>query len=321
MVAFQTVIKVFINENINDLKLHVVLNKLNKTITDKFLDKNYLTILIGIIDLKDSTFEYQTAGHPPLITYITITGVVDTLNDSGNLPVGMFKDTNYSENDTNTIKIGPDIGYIMYTDGIFECNSIKKDFLGLDGLSEIFKSIKPTGNIVTVPERIVNKIKKEGYLFDDDITFLGFQLIDEKCNYPFFGLIPKIENVEKIVNEILTTVKTSVSNNSAMDKVELICNEILYNNIIHGYNLQEPAESSNILIKVICADEKIMLHFWDFRAEWVLKELQSNNGSYFTENDESEVSERGLNIIKTLSSSFSINRHGNINETTVSIQV
>ena len=320
MVAFQTVIKMFINENKDDLKLHVILNRLNRTITDNFLNKNYLTILIGIIDMEDNTFQYHTAGHPPLITYNTITEKVDNVKDSGNLPVGMLKDTNYSESDINTIKISADVAYLMYTDGVFECKSNEGKFLGLDGLTEISKSIKPTGNIVTVQEKIVNRIKQEGYLYEDDITFLGFQRTDQKCKSSFFELNPKIENVEKIVNEILAAVKNSVSNIALEPKIELICNEILNNIVIHGYNQPGTGNLSKILIEVMSSKNEIVIVFWDHGTEWKQEELHSNNGSYFTENDEFEVSGRGLKIIKTLSSSFSINRHGNINETTVCIK-
>ena len=320
MVAFQTVIKMFINEDNHDLKLHDILNRLNRTITDKFLNKNYLTILIGIIDLADNTFQYQTAGHPPLITYNTITGKIDNVNDSGNLPVGMLKDTIYSESDINTIKLSADIAYFMYTDGVFECKNNEGEFLGLDGLTEILKSIKPTGNIVTVQEKIVNKIKQEGYLYEDDITFLGFQQTDDKCKSSFFELIPKIENVEQTVNEILTAVKNLVSNIALEPKIELICHEILNNIVIHGYNQPETGDLSKILIEAMFSKNEIVIVFWDHGTEWKQEELNSNNGSYFTENDESEVSGRGLKIIKTLSSSFSINRHGNINETKVCIK-
>ena len=321
MVAIQTVIKMFINDDIQDLQLHLILNRLNRIMAEKFLHRNYLTILIGILDLENKTFQYQTAGHPPLITYNTCTGEVNSIMDSGNLPVGMLKETDYLKSDTNNLPLDNDTAFIMYTDGIFECKNNKDDFLGLEGLVDTIKSIGHERNIAIMHEKIVDRIKQNGFIFEDDITFLAFQCTDNKPSQTFFELIPQLDTIEHIVKKIITLVKTAVSDNDIESKVELICHEILNNIIIHGYTNQESSNFSKILINVTFSEEKTELIFWDYGAKWKLNEPQSENGSYFSKDDISDVSGRGLKIIKTLSSSFTVDRYGNINETKVSIQL
>ena len=59
--------------------------------------------------------------------------------------------------------------------------------------------------------------------------------------------------------------------------------------------------------------------FWDHGIEWNFDNISIKDGSFFVEEDEYDLSGRGLKIIQTLASSFSTDRYGNINETKVSL--
>jgi phosphoserine phosphatase RsbU/P len=317
MSAIQTVIKLFVGDSTANLQLHVILDKLNRMMVEKFSYSNYMTILIGIVDLEAKTFQYHTAGHPPIITYNTKTYDINMSKDCGELPVGMLKETVYSENQLNTISLDQDILYFLYTDGIFE--SCKGDkVLGLEGFLDVIKKLDPIDNIGSIQEKILELIKKMGFDFDDDVSLFSFQLFGTNKFPLFFELSPKLKKVSETVEKIISGIESYKLGEELEAKVELVTTELLTNIVMHGLDIKGVDIPIRILLKVDRVDSSIVFTFWDHGMAWnPMDYISSEEGPLFTEDDVFKTSGRGIKIIKTLSKSFNVVRYNNINETII----
>jgi sigma-B regulation protein RsbU (phosphoserine phosphatase) len=146
-----------------------LLSRLNSFLCRNNIESNFVTALLGIIDLKTGTLQYTNCGHVPLYvrkidrsfvkygeTHATALGVFD------NLKIG------YDEIQLN---MGDEV--ILFTDGITEAMSAEDEFLGTSGLEDILRKL-PTPN----PEVTANSILKSVHQFargsahKDDITLL-----------------------------------------------------------------------------------------------------------------------------------------------------
>lgn len=146
-----------------------LLRELNKFLARNNIESNFVTALLGIIELSSGKLEYSNCGHLPLYirkmdrsfvkyghTHSTALGVFE------NLDIGC---------DTIHLNIGDEI--VLYTDGITEAMNVKEEFLGLKGLEEILRSL-PEPNPENTAKSILNQVHDfaRGSTHKDDITLL-----------------------------------------------------------------------------------------------------------------------------------------------------
>ncbi|MEZ4387197.1 MAG: SpoIIE family protein phosphatase [Candidatus Krumholzibacteriia bacterium] len=96
----------------------------------------FFTILYGVLDLRDRTFRYVTAGHPPPVR-ITSAGTRICPLTRG-LPIGVLPEWQYRD---RTVRLRPGERLLLYTDGAFEAIDEHDQEMGerqlLDGLVEL----------------------------------------------------------------------------------------------------------------------------------------------------------------------------------------
>lgn len=314
MSAFQSVIKMYITENHSNLKINLALNKLNSTMSDKFINVNYMTITMGVIDLDKNTFEYIVAGHPPIISYNFRTGIVTTIKDKGGLPVGMHQKTLYSEDDINTIHIDDDTIFLMFTDGIFETKN-NDEYLGIGGLTDIIAQAGKTECLLSIHENIIDILEQSGFQLEDDTSLLSFQ-VHRNTNTFFYKLHPRLENVDSLIKSIAKDLIKHVKE-EIVTKVEFVVAELINNIIVHGYKKNATIET--IALRFSFEHDNLMINIWDHGFEWQPSKIQQSSITEDKTEDSLKLSGRGLNIVSVLSSGFSVKRYGNINKTTVYI--
>lgn len=146
-----------------------LLGKLNEFLSRNNIESNFVTALLGIIQLSTGEMEYSNCGHLPLYvrkmdrsfvkyghTHSTALGVFE------NLDIGC---------DTIQLNTGDEI--ILFTDGITEAMNVKEEFLGLKGLEEILASL-PMPDPENTAKSILNQVHEfaRGSSHKDDITLL-----------------------------------------------------------------------------------------------------------------------------------------------------
>ena len=145
-----------------------VLTLVNKQICTNNQDEMFVTIWLGILDIKTGVLKACNAGHEkPLIT--NKDGKFEMIQDVNNFVVGWYKGIQYKEYE---IKLEKGSKIFLYTDGVPEANSGTEQFTRERMVETINKYCKNS------PEEIVKNMKQDIDLFVgthtqfDDITML-----------------------------------------------------------------------------------------------------------------------------------------------------
>ena len=147
-----------------------ILSELNNFLCKNSIEANFVTVLLGVINLETGSLEFSNAGHVPMFirkmdrsykkyseTHSTAVGVFE------NLPIG---------NETVQLDLGDEI--ILFTDGITEAMNEKEDFLGIAGVEAIVKKLglpNPQTSANTILESVHSF--SQSYSVKDDITILA----------------------------------------------------------------------------------------------------------------------------------------------------
>jgi phosphoserine phosphatase RsbU/P len=146
-----------------------LLKKLNIFLCRNNVEANFITIILGVLNIKTGMLEYSNCGHVPMVirkidrsftryfeTHATALGVFE------NLKIG-----------SDTIQLNRGDELILFTDGITEAMNAKEELLGITGLEEIITNLS-NPNPEETAKGILAAVHKfaEGSTHKDDITIL-----------------------------------------------------------------------------------------------------------------------------------------------------
>lgn len=160
-----------------DTKLMVVspaevATRLNRMFPMTEETQQYFTLLYGILDLKERTFHYVCAGHPPPILWSTETP--PTLCRAPSLPIGLFEEEQY---ETATVNLAPGSRIFLYSDGVVEAMNEDRHIFSEARLSA---AIEGSGaeTLQASVETIVHKVYDwaGSDQVHDDVSILAFEL-------------------------------------------------------------------------------------------------------------------------------------------------
>ena len=131
--------------------------------------ETFVTLFVGVIDLKTRKLTYCSAGHPPTFIYKAKDNIVDLLNVQSGV-VGAFDDMHYKDGEVD-LETGDSI--FMYTDGVIEARAEDGTFFGERNLREFILECAPCG-IEDFDERIIDKIRTfTNNHLDDDMAVVA----------------------------------------------------------------------------------------------------------------------------------------------------
>ena len=110
-----------------------LLRHVNRRLAARYTAENdvFVTAFYGIYDPDGRTLTYSCAGHnPPQVTRCSY-GNIDSLEDVGGPPLGLFENLEY---DQATVNLYPGDLLVLYTDGITEAMDSQSKQFGLDKL-------------------------------------------------------------------------------------------------------------------------------------------------------------------------------------------
>ncbi len=161
---------IFFTTASTDIPLPNVFARVNKYLCERSGDDRYATVFYGVLD-EAGHFEYVNAGHvPPMI--LRRSGEIEALG-SGNLPVGMFDEAEFS---SASAKLEPGDFLVIYTDGVSEAANVHSELFEEHRLRAVLAEF--TGkNVEEIAEAIRRGIKAftAGAPQSDDITILAVQ--------------------------------------------------------------------------------------------------------------------------------------------------
>ena len=194
----------------------------------------FVTLFIGVLDLPTGRLRYCNAGHDaPLL----IGDGVRPLPVKANLPVGLFNDFNYSQQQE---QLTDGTTLFLYTDGLTEANNTEHKLFGLPRVIETAQSCMQRGDIM--PNQVMDSMLEAVHQFannanqSDDLTMLALhfrQPKEKEVLHETLALnndiqqIPELNNFVKTVGEQLN-LDASLSSQLMLAVEEAVVNVMSY---------------------------------------------------------------------------------------------
>ncbi len=166
---FMSIAQTIIKGNANVKKAKSIVNKANKELYTNNQHQFFLTLFLGVLNLKTHTLNYCNAAHTTALL-LKPNGEIHELEHSHGLPLGLYPDKEYSE---SRIKIEKNDTLVLYTDGVTELQDSNKFHFGIERFKENLSHLAGCR-----PNEIVQKIENSLAIFkgeteqSDDISIL-----------------------------------------------------------------------------------------------------------------------------------------------------
>ncbi len=131
-----------------------MLEQLNNFLARNNIEANFVTILLGIIDLESDTLEFSNAGHVPMFIRKINRSYVKYA-ETHSTAVGMFENLTIP---SETIKLDLGDELILFTDGITEALNPQEEFLTVAGLENIIDELGQPNPELTATS-ILNRVQ------------------------------------------------------------------------------------------------------------------------------------------------------------------
>jgi serine phosphatase RsbU (regulator of sigma subunit)/PAS domain-containing protein len=141
------------------------LTAFNRRVQEEFVEDEYATLLLLVLDPATGAVSWSSAGHPaPLATGAT----PRSLAFAGSLPVGLFGDATYR---TARFTLPPARCLVLYTDGVIEARNLDGQEFGTEGLEAAAPAV--AASAAAVAEVVLKQVlSHSGGHLDDDAAVL-----------------------------------------------------------------------------------------------------------------------------------------------------
>ena len=146
-----------------------ILKKVNEAIYPNNPEDMFVTIWLGILDIRDGTLRCANAGHEyPILKQPE--GQFEIVHDKHGMVIGSFEDCDYTE---YVLKLQKGSTLLVYTDGLPEASDVNGKQLGIERVLELLNR-----NPDKTPKEVLDSMKKAvaDYTKDrepfDDLTML-----------------------------------------------------------------------------------------------------------------------------------------------------
>lgn len=174
---FMSVAQTILKNNANRKKPGDIVSRVNNELYTANHHQFFLTLFIGILNVKTGKLTYCNAAHTSTIL-INADGEINELGFSHGLPLGIYPDKKYKD---STIHIKPGDSIILYTDGLIELQNEKKEIFGIDKLYDLLKSLSNFApwNMITHMDNELENYKGKAKQIDD-ITVMAIRYMGNK---------------------------------------------------------------------------------------------------------------------------------------------
>lgn len=150
-----------------------IVREVNTYLCENNKQSNFITMIVGILDLKTGIVEFCNAGHTPIYIRKSDRRCV-RYGDTHCTALGMFEDLKI---ESSTLQLDMQDFIILFTDGITEAMSDKEAFFGYQRLEELICSLQnptPEGLVKTILNDVRSFTGQENQTDDLSILVIRF---------------------------------------------------------------------------------------------------------------------------------------------------
>lgn len=173
---FMAIASTLIKSNSNMLSSHEIIENVNRELGDRNPNQYFLTLFIGVLDIKTGMMDYCNAAHNyPYILHTD--GTVQTLSKSHGIPLGIYKNRTYKSN-TVELQFGDLI--LLYTDGVINSRDSGGTHYGIEKLKS---NIQSMGDFTA--KEVVTRLLQSIMIYEgenqqsDDISLMALKYLEK----------------------------------------------------------------------------------------------------------------------------------------------
>ncbi len=248
MAVSRSIFRTFVQ---SDADADFIVRSMNAAVSNNNDSNMFVTLFVGILDLKTGHLSYCNAGHNPPVVMRADGSCVDFMQIEGrkNLPIGLFEDAPY---DRHELTLNDHDTLFLYTDGLTEAENHKAELYSDERL---LKTLSSVGSHIPMRDLLDNVLADveahaAGAGQSDDLTMMAMSFVfgkenslaleDEKTlsdahseNYRKLEMINNIDQInnmaqwiESLTDEFGINMAQSMSINLALE--EAVANVIMY---------------------------------------------------------------------------------------------
>lgn len=164
---FMMITQALVKQNAGLYNPGEILVQTNNALAKRNEQGMFVTMWLGILELKTGKLSYANAGHNPPLLKNPEDGAAQWIDALSGLVLGLMEDMEY-ENHELTIQEGGKL--FLYTDGFNEAENVAEEFFGNERLQEAFAQAHSAKDIVDAVEGFVQDATQS-----DDMTYLWLQ--------------------------------------------------------------------------------------------------------------------------------------------------
>ena len=287
-----------------------VLTRVNKQICANNQDEMFVTVWLGILDLKTGIITASNAGHErPIIKHPD--GHFEVINDKHGFVVGWLPASVYSE---YTIQLEKGAKLFVYTDGVPEARDSNEQF----GMTRTLESLNKHENepVTDIARGLLSDISAfmgSANQFDD-ITMLCLEYRGYEDTVKELVIPAVVSDVRQGINPILEFLKEQGVEHKILYKIELSIEEVLVN--VASYAYDEP-NTGNITIQYQIKESprRIVINITDEGKPF--NPLERPEPDVTLPSDQREIGGLGIFIVRKTMDEIKYDRKNNKNVLTL----
>jgi len=305
---------------------HLIASEINDFFCQHLRNIVYMCSLIAYIDFKNNYLCSLNAGYMDVICVDADTGKVENINpeNRGGMPLGLVKNTVYSEADNVEYRFSDSSVFLFCSDGLMDLSKDRDGENHMDmGMatklaSILIKDAQLDKKSISLPFRFYHSLEQFGYVHPQDdlsLVLIRKPRLSER-EYVFSCRVPADKNaVDQICQKASAFVSRYYGDEELSVDAELLLEEYLVNVILHGLNEYEKL-NEYIAVKLCADDRELKIIIWDHGREWngLFMPPELAERSLDELNDKMSPSGRGVPIISRIASQISRQRYCGLNE-------
>lgn len=293
----------------NTLAPGAIVSGMNNTLIEFNERDMFVTLFLGVLDLKTGRLDYCNAGHDaPVVLDDHGMAQLDVIS---NLPLGVFPDFEFV---SQKAQLGEKSVMFLYTDGLTEAMDIHKEVFGEQRMLAVLKAIC-SGNPDTGPRDLIAGIGRDIKKFvgkaeqSDDITMLAFKFQrSAKSIGKSMTLTNQVTDIPRLNEFVEAACAGQNLGEGFISELKLAIEEVVANVINYAYDKNEKGE---IGVSLKFQPEEVSVEIKDTGKAFDPTDIKEADTDSSIE--ERRIGGLGLYLVRQLTDTMSYRREGNFN--------